>query len=88
MSSPKADVETYCVSMTPVGRFLPFNILSDDWPLLGGSGHWDAGSKSRVYDIHERLLSARSGRSASQETRLCIAGFDPTQSKVSASRLV
>ncbi len=25
--------------MAAVGRFLPFNILSDDWPLLGESRH-------------------------------------------------
>ncbi len=46
-----------------MGRFLPFNILSDDWPLLGDSGHWDARSMSHVYDIHARPLSAKSGRS-------------------------
>ncbi len=37
--------------------------LLDRRLLLGESGHWDASSKSHVYDIHERLLSATSGSS-------------------------
>ncbi len=42
--------------MSAMGRFLPFDILSDDCPLLGESGHWDASSKSHIYDIRERQL--------------------------------
>ncbi len=49
--------------MTALGRFLPVATLLSDRPLLGESGHWDASSKSHVYDIHERLLSAKSRRS-------------------------
>ncbi len=49
-----------------MGRFLPVAILSPDRPLLGESGHWDAGSKSHIHDIRERLLSAKS-RPSSKE---------------------
>ncbi len=52
--------------MTPKGRFLPVAILSPDRLVIGESGHWDASSKSHVYDIHERLLSAKS-RPSSKE---------------------
>ncbi len=51
--------------MTGAGRFLPIAILSPDRPLLGESGHWDASSKSHVYDIRERLLWVVSSRSQS-----------------------
>ncbi len=52
--------------MSASGRLLPFTNATfwfGDRPLLGESGHWDASSKSHVYDIHERLLSAKSGHS-------------------------
>ncbi len=52
--------------MADLGRLLPVKIRIPstlDRPLLGESGHWDASSKSHVYDIRERLLSATSGRS-------------------------
>ena len=40
--------------MSPLGRFLPLAIVSRDRPLLGESGHWDASSKSPIYEIRER----------------------------------
>ncbi len=46
-----------------LGDFDRTDLVKSDRQLLGESGHWDASSKSHVYDIHERLLSARSGRS-------------------------
>ncbi len=49
--------------MAGTGRFLPVATLLSDRQLLGESGHWDASSKSHVYDIRERQLSANSGRS-------------------------
>ncbi len=51
--------------MSASGRLLPFTNATfwfGERPFVGESGHWDASSKSHVYDIHERLLSARSGR--------------------------
>ncbi len=54
------DIGSSIFSISAVGRSLPVNapvFTSPDRPLLGGSGHWDASSKSHVYDIHERLLS-------------------------------
>ncbi|MEE8624084.1 MAG: hypothetical protein V3T19_01965 [Acidiferrobacterales bacterium] len=33
-------------------------------PLVGESGHWDASSKSPIYDIRERQLRVESGRSS------------------------
>ncbi len=50
------------LGMSASGRQPPVIILSRDRPLLGESGHWDASSKSHVYDIRERQLSARSCR--------------------------
>jgi hypothetical protein len=53
--------------MSAKGRFLPVAILSSDRPLVGESGHWDASSKSHVYDIREcqqRVESRRSDQSA------------------------
>ncbi len=55
--SYKSDDETSTLRRSASGRFLSFNALifaSPDRPLLGESGHWDASSKSHVYDIHER----------------------------------
>ena len=40
--------------MSTLGRFLPVATLLSDWQLLGGSGHWDASSKSHIHDIRER----------------------------------
>ncbi len=37
--------------MSAMGRFLPFNILSDDWPLLGESGHRNFDAKPRAYEF-------------------------------------
>jgi len=55
--------------MTALGRFLPVAILSPDRQLIGESGHWDASSKSHVYDIRERPLTARSGPSTKAVAR-------------------
>ncbi len=51
--------------MSAMGRFLPVVTLLSDRQLLGESGHWDASSKSHVYDIREhqqRVVSRRSDR--------------------------
>ncbi len=64
--------------MTLPGRFLPvMQAISSitDRPLLGESGHWDASSKSHIHDIHERLLSARSGHSLWLGGRTARAGM-------------
>ena len=53
--------------MTAVGRLLPFTNATfwfDERPLIGESGHWDASSKSPIYDIRERQLRVESGRSS------------------------
>ena len=61
--------ERYCdhPRTSPLGRFLPVAILSPDRLFLGESGHWDASSKSHVYDIRERLLTAKSGQSTNEK---------------------
>ncbi len=64
--------------MSAFGRFLPvMQAISSitDWPLLGGSGHWDASSKSHVYDIHGRLLSAKGRHSLWLGGRAALAGI-------------
>ncbi len=50
--------------MSPLGRFLPVATLLSERRLLGESGHWDASSKSPIYDIRERQLRVASGRSS------------------------
>ncbi len=45
--------------MSAQGRFLPVATLLSDRQLLGESGHWDANSRSHIYDIRERQLRGR-----------------------------
>ena len=53
-------------STSTFGRLLPFTNATfwfGERPLVGGSSHWDAGSKSHVYNIRERQQRVGSGRS-------------------------
>ncbi len=53
--------------MTAVGRLLPFTNATfwfGERPLVGESGHWDASSKSHVYDIRERQQRVGSGHNS------------------------
>ncbi len=52
------------------GRFLPFNVLSDDWPLLGGSGHRNFDAKPRVYEF----VSGCFGSEADVQTGQLLSG--------------
>ncbi len=45
--------------MSAKGRFLPVATLLSDRLVIGESGHWDASSKSHVYDIRERQQRGR-----------------------------
>jgi len=42
-----------------MGQFLPFNILSDDWPLLGESRRSKNRSNVPLMPVHELPLLAR-----------------------------
>ncbi len=69
--------------MAAMGRFLPVAILSPDRLVTGESGHWEASSKSHVYDIRERQQRVGSGHSARRLTLTSAVGAsaacgDPT----------
>ena len=49
--------------MSGLGRFLPVATLLSDRQLIGGSSHWDASSRSHIYDIRERQQRVVSGHS-------------------------
>ncbi len=53
-----------------LGDFDRTDLVKSDRQLLGESGHWDASSKSYVYDIRERLLWIVSGTFAGTENPL------------------
>ncbi len=58
--------------MAASGRFLPVATLSPDRLVIGESGHWDASSKSHVYDIRERQQKGRK-RTLDPETSIAFA---------------
>ncbi len=69
---------------TACGRLLPFTNATfwfGERPLIGESGHWDASSKSHVYDIRERqqrVVCGHSRTSAFGQERSLVLLFQRT----------